>query len=276
MLMSLLLWVANPLTVFRHFRQHRYLLMQLAWREVQVRYRGSWLGPLWSLLTPLLMLAVYTFVFSVIFKARWGDGIESQTDTALALFGGLTAFGLFAETVGSAPTLILGNRNYVKRVVFPLEILPLARLLSNLLQAGFAFCMFAAALIILRGAIPWTMLLLPVVILPLALLTLGCALFLASLGVFVRDIQQVVSLVVTMLMFMSAVFYPVSSLPPESQWAFKINPLVPIIEDVRRVCLVGSMPDWPSWLVTLLVSVLVAMAGLFWFMKSKNAFADVV
>ena len=100
--------------------------------------------------------------------------------------------------------------------------------------------------------------------------------FLAALGVFVRDIQQVVSLLITMLMFMSAVFYPLSSLPADCRWAFKLNPLVPIIEDVRRVCLMGTMPDWPSWLATMLVSALAAMAGLFWFMKSKNAFADVV
>jgi len=274
--MSLLVWAANPLAVFRHFRQHRYLLVRLAWREVQARYRGSWLGPLWSLLTPLLMLAVYTFVFSVIFKARWGNGLESSTDTALALFGGLTAFTVFAETVGSAPALILGNQSYVKRVVFPLEILPVARLLSNLLQASFAFSAFAVALLIFRGTVPWTMLLLPVALLPLTLLSLGGALFLASLGVFVRDIQQVVSLVITMLMFLSAIFYPVSSLPSECRWAFELNPLVPIIEDVRRVCLMGAMPNWPSWLATTTVGLLAAVGGLFWFMKSKNAFADVV
>jgi lipopolysaccharide transport system permease protein len=274
--MSLALWVANPVAVFRHFRQHRYLLARLAWREVQARYRGSWLGPLWSLLTPLMMLAVYTFVFSVVFQARWGEGLESRTDFALALFASLTAFNMFAETVASAPMLILGNRNYVKRVVFPLEILPVARLLSNLVQAGFGFAAFAAATLIVKGALPWTIVLLPVVLLPLCLLSLACALFLSSLGVFVRDIQQVVSLVVTMLMFLSAVFYPLSSLPAELQPVVSLNPLVPIVEDVRRVCLQGMLPQWSTWAPATAVSLLLTMAGLLWFMKSKNAFADVL
>jgi len=160
--------------------------------------------------------------------------------------------------------------------VLPLEILPLARLLSNLVQASFGFLAFATAVLLVKGALPWTIILLPVVLLPLCLLSLACALFLSSLGVFVRDIQQVVSLAVTMLMFLSAVFYPLSSLPAELQPVVSLNPLVPIIEDVRRVCLQGMLPQSTTWIPATLLSLGLTKAGLFWFMKSKNAFADVL
>jgi lipopolysaccharide transport system permease protein len=272
-----LLWVANPVSVLRHFRRYRYLLLRLAWREVEFRYRGSFLGLFWSLLTPLLMLAVYTFVFSVVFHARWGAAqLQSRTDFALALFAGLTAFNLFAETVASAPYLILAHGNYVKRVVFPLEILPVARFLSNLVQAGFGFAVLVAALLLLKGGPPWTVIFLPLVIIPLSLLSLGCAFFLSSLGVFVRDIGQVVGLAVTALLFLSAIFYPLSRLPAPLQSVLCFNPLVPIVENVRRVTLLGMLPEWLSWFAVTLVSALVAMAGLSWFMRSKSAFADVL
>jgi lipopolysaccharide transport system permease protein len=275
--MSHLLWAANPFRVLRHFRQYRYLLLRLAWREVELRYRGSFLGVFWSLLTPLVMLAVYTFVFSVVFQARWGtSGSQSRVDFALAVFAGLTAFNLFADTVRSAPSLVLSNSNYVKRVVFPLEILPVARLLSNLVQAGLGFAVLLAAVLLLKGGLPWTLVFLPLVIVPLSLLSLGCAFFLSSLGVFVRDIGQVVGLVVTMLLFLSAIFYPLSRLPGPYQSVLCFNPLVPMIEDVRRVTLFGLMPDWPTWSAVTLVGGLTTLAGLTWFMKSKNAFADVL
>jgi lipopolysaccharide transport system permease protein len=271
------MWVANPVAVVGHFRQHRYLLAQLTRREVQARYHGSWLGPLWSLLTPLLMLGVYTFVFSVVFPSRWGnDASGGRMDVALALFASLTAFGLFSETVGSAPQLILGNSNYVKRVVFPLEVLPVARLLSNLVQTGFGFAIVLVALLLVRGGLPWTVLWLPVVLLPLCLLTLGCAFFLASLGVFVRDVGHVIGLAVTMLMFLSAVFYPVSSVPVDWQWAMNINPLAVVVEEVRRVMLDGQSPDWAAFGLLTLTGGATLAAGLVWFMRSKNAFADVL
>jgi lipopolysaccharide transport system permease protein len=270
-------WAINPVAVFGHFRRHRYLLSRLAWRDVQVRYRGSWLGPLWALLTPLLMLAVYAFVFSEVFKYRWGTGEpQSRVDFALALFGSLTVFNLFAETLTAAPQLILANPNYVKRVVFPLEILPVARFTSNLVHSGFNFVVFLAAVLLFKGSLNWTLVFVPVVVAPLALLSLGCAFFLASLGVFVRDINNVVGLLVTMLMFMSAVFYPLSILPPAWQRLLSFNPLVPILEDFRRVTLQGLMPEWPMWCAVTVASAAVAVAGLAWFMQSKNAFADVV
>lgn len=275
--MSSWMWAANPIAVTRHFRQYRYLIGQLAWREVQTRYRGSWLGPLWSLLAPLLMLSVYTFVFSVVFRSRWGTAEpSSQVDVALALFASLTTFNLFAETLGSAPQLILGNRNYVKRVVFPLEILPVARLAANLVQAGFSFAILLPALWIFRGGIPASAALLPLMLLPVCLLTLGGTFFFSALAVFIRDVNQVLSLIITMLMFVSAVFFPLSSLPPTWARLMTFNPLAVVVENVRRVLLDGVAPCWDQWAATMLLGAIVLAGGLLWFMRSKNAFADVL
>lgn len=266
----------NPLEIARHFARQRHLLAQLTWRQVQSRYSGSWLGPLWSVLSPLLMLGVYTFIFSVVFQPRWAGGDESRVDFALALFCSLATFGIFSETISAAPQLILGNPNYVTRVVFPLETLPLARLLANLVQAGFSYAILALALICLKGGLPWTIVFLPLVLLPLSLLTLGCAYFLASIGVFIRDIGQVVSLAVTMIMFLSAVFFPLTSLPPRWRPIVALNPLARLIEDARRTVLQGLPPDWTLWAATSAFCALVCLAGLIWFMKSKEAFADVI
>ena len=267
----------NPMEIVRHFARHRHLLLQLTWRHIQLRYHGSWLGPIWSLLSPLLMLCVYTFIFSVVFQTRLEDSANaSRLDFALALFCSLSTFGVFSETIGAAPFLVLGNPNYVKRVVFPLEVLTVARLLAKLVQAGFSYAILLLALVCVRGSLPWTIALLPIVLLPLSLLTLGCTFFLASLGVFIRDIGQVVSLAITMIMFLSAVFYPLASLPPRWRPILVLNPLVPLIEDARRTMLDGLLPNWPLWIAVTVFSVLLSIAGLVWFMNSKSAFADVM
>jgi lipopolysaccharide transport system permease protein len=258
-------------------RQHRQLLKQLTWREVQVRYRGSWLGVFWSLLTPLLMLTLYTFVFCVVFQARWNaQADEGKLDFALSLFAGLTIFNLFSETINAAPTLILGHTNYVKRVVFPLEVLPLARFLSGLTQAGFSLAILLAVNLAYRGSIAWTLVFLPAVLLPAALVTLGLAYFLASLGVFVRDIGNLVAPASTALLFLSPVMYPLSKLPEELQPVLAYNPLAPIVDGFRRVTIECRPPDWPSWTAVTLFGVMLAWAGWTWFARSKNAFADVL
>jgi lipopolysaccharide transport system permease protein len=257
--------------------RHRHLVILLAKRNVQGRYKGSLLGMIWALLTPVLMLFVYIFVFSVVFETRWGTNeSQSRTDFGLALFAGLTAFNLFAETISISPGLILANRNYVKRIVFPLEVLPASQFLANLVQATCCFLILLVALLTVRGGIPWTVLFLPVVLLPLSLLTLGCAYFVSSLGVFIRDAQHIIGFLVTMLLFLSAVFYPVTAVPPTWQWLLRLNPLVPIIEDVRQVTLHGEPPDWPHWCLVTLFGSFTFAAGLAWFSKSKRAFADVL
>ena len=267
----------NPLALVQRFARHRYLLLLLAKRNVQQLYRGSFLGVAWALLTPLLMLFVYVFVFSVVFQARWGVAeSQSPADFGLALFVGLTAFNLFAATVTNAPRLILANQQYVKRIVFPLEILPVAQFLANLVQAACCLVIFLVALLLLKGSVPWTVVFLPVVLIPLSLLCIGCAYFVSSLGVFIRDLEHVIGLATTAIMFLSAIFYPVAAIPEKWQSVFRLNPLVPIIEDMRRVTLQGLVPDWSYWCPVTLFSVLLAMMGMAWFTKSKRAFADVL
>jgi lipopolysaccharide transport system permease protein len=270
-------WSLAPRQAWQMLRQHRQLLRQLAWREVQSRYRGSWLGVLWSLLNPLVMLTLYTFVFSVVFQARWNvQAEEGKLDFALSLFAGLIVFNLFAETITAAPALVLANTNYVKRVVFPLEVLPLARLLSGMVQAVFSLVILILANLLCRGYVSWTLVFLPLVLLPTLLMTLGLAYFLASLGVFVRDIGNVVGPGTTALMFLSPVMYPLSRLPESVRPVLAYNPLAPAVDGFRRVTIECQVPDWTSWIVVTLFGLLLVWAGWTWFAKSKNAFADVL
>ena len=203
----------TPVEMLASLWRSRDLVYAAAKREVQGRYRGSVFGLLWSFFTPLFMLAVYTFVFSVVFKARWSINNHSKTEFALVLFAGLIVFNLFAECINRAPGLIVSNPNYVKKVVFPLEILPLVSLLSALYHALISLAVWLVAYLFFYGLPPATVLLLPLVLLPLSLFIMGCSWLLASLGVFLRDISQIIGITVTVLMFLSPIFYSASSLP---------------------------------------------------------------
>jgi lipopolysaccharide transport system permease protein len=241
------------------------------------RYKGSFIGLGWSFIQPLAMLCVYTFVFSVIFKVRWGiEAGEGKATFALALFIGLITFSVFSEMVNSAPSLILGNANYVKKVVFPLEILPLVRLFSTLINAVFSLGVLMAGILFINHFVPWTALLLPLVWLPMMMFTLGCGFFLASLGVFVRDIGTVIGVLTTMLFFLTPIFYPISAVPEQFRIFCRINPIAIFVEDARRVVLWGLSPDWPWFFFGMALSVAVLIFGFVWFMKSKKAFADVI
>jgi lipopolysaccharide transport system permease protein len=184
-------------------------------RDVAGRYRGSILGLFWSLFNPILMLVIYTFVFSVVFKARWSVDSDSKTEFALMLFAGLMIFNLFAECVNRAPTLVIGNVNYVKKVVFPLEILPWVSLGSALFHFLVSLCVWLVACVVLFGELQVTALLLPVVLFPLLMFILGVAWFIAALGVYLRDVGQIVGVLTSVLMFLSPIFYPLSALPVE-------------------------------------------------------------
>ena len=257
--------------------RHRALVFALAKREVVGRYRGSVLGLAWSFFNPLLMLAVYTFIFSVVFKARWGlPGQESGADFALILFVGLILHGVFAECVNRAPGLILGNVSYVKKIVFPLEILPWVALGSALFHAAISFAVLLLAQLFLQQQLPWTVILLPLVLLPLVLGTLGMAWFLSALGVYIRDIAQLTGLLTTALLFVSAVFFPVSALPPSYQFWVRLNPLAYVIEQGREVLVFGRSPDMAGLALTTLAGGLLAWAGFGWFQKTRRGFADVL
>jgi lipopolysaccharide transport system permease protein len=254
---------------------HRSLIRQMIWREVIGRYRGSFLGLLWSFVTPVLMLTIYTFVFSTVFQARWGAGSESRVEFALVLFAGLIAFNLFAECITRAPSLVLGNVNYVKKVIFPLQILPWVALGSALFHVAINLAVLLCALFFAM-AVPWTAVFVPVVLMPLVLLILGLSWLLASLGVFVRDIGQFVSMAMTALMFLSPIFYPASALPESVRaWLF-LNPLTLIIEQLRDVLIWGQMPNWGGLALYALFALAVAGLGYFWFQKTRKGFADVL
>ena len=249
-------------------------------REIIARYRGSFLGLLWTLINPVLMLLIYTFVFGVVFKVRLEPQNSYLYDDkfafAMLLFTGLVLFNLFSECLSRAPGLILTNVNYVKKVIFPLEILPLVSLGSALFHAGISFLVLFAFLLIMEHPIEWTIIFLPIVLLPLMLFTVGLSWILASIGVFVRDIGQLISLILTMLLFLSPIFYPASALPEPIRDYLFLNPLTLIIEQVRSVILCGQLPDWNSLALYYLFASFIAWSGLAWFRKTRKGFADVL
>jgi len=263
----------NELATLYRYRQ---LLAALTARDLKARYRGSILGLAWSFFNPLLMLVVYTFVFSVIFKARWGLGEESTADFAIVLFVGLIIHGLFAECVNRAPGIILANVNYVKKVVFPLEILPWVAAGSALFHSAVSIAVLLAAQLVFQHALAWTVVFLPIVLLPLLFATMGLAWFLSSIGVYVRDIGQAIGIFTMVLLFLSPVFYPVDALPENYRILLLLNPLTPVIGDARRVLIWGQPPDWGGLMLYSATSFVVAWLGFWWFQRTRRGFADVV
>lgn len=256
---------------------HRQLIIQMIKREAVGRYKGSIFGLAWSFINPILMLAIYTFVFSVVFKARWGEnGTDSKAQFALLVFVGMIVLGLFTEAVNRSPGLILGNANYVKKVVFPLEILPIISLGAALFHAAISFLVFSVALVAINHQIHWTLIFAPIVFAPLIFFTLGVTWVLASLGVFMRDVGQVIGILTTILMFMSPVFYPVSALPSRFQSVMLLNPLTFIIEQLRAIAIIGVMPNWSGLAIYSAVALLVMWLGYVWFQKTRKGFADVL
>lgn len=258
--------------------RQRQLIWRLSEREVIGRYRGSLLGWGWSFLNPLLMLAVYSFVFSQVFRSHWDQagGGHGTLGFAINLFAGLIVFNLFAECVSKAPTLILENANYVTKVVFPLEILAGVTVAAASFHALTSVIILAGFQLLGQGSIPLTTLWLPLVWLPLVLGCLGLTWCLSALGVFLRDISQVVGVIVSMLMFLSAVFYPASALPQAWRPLLSLNPLVPIIEQTRRVCVNGDNPQALFLLLGIPLGLLLCELGYRAFQKSRRAFADVL
>lgn len=257
--------------------RNRQLIVQMTKREVVGRYKGSAMGLAWSFFNPVFMLAVYTFVFSVIFKSRWGSaGDDSKIQFAVLLFVGMIVLNLFSDVLNRAPGLILGNVNYVKKVVFPLEILPIiavgAALFHSLISLGVLLAVFA----LFNGYLHWTIVFTPLIILPLVILITGLAWILASLGVFLRDVSQTTIIITTVLMFLSPVFYPVTAVPEKFRPFIMANPLTFIIEQARQVLIWGHVPDWLGLGAYTLVATAIAWAGYAWFQKTRKGFADVL
>ena len=257
--------------------RNRQLIVQMSKRDVIGRYRGSIMGMAWSFLNPLMMLAVYTFVFSVVFKTRWGvAGDVSKSGFAIVLFVGMILHGLFAECANRAPGLVLSNVNYVKKVVFPLEILPWVAMGSALFHAAISLLVLLLVQVTLNHVLPWTAIFFPLVLVPLLLATMGVSWFLAAIGVYLRDVTQTIGIFTTVLLFLSPIFYPVSALPEQYRIWLKLNPLTFIIEEGRKTLLFGQMPDWTGWGVYTIAGLTIAWLGFWWFQKTRKGFADVL
>jgi lipopolysaccharide transport system permease protein len=266
--------------LYRALRQswlQRQLFFKLLRRDFAERYRGSYLGVLWSLLLPLLSLLVFTFFFGVIFKTRWaGRGDGSLDELVLILFVGLALYNFLAECLGRAPSLILSHQNYVKNVIFPLEMLPVVMVASSLLTLAATLLVILLLQVTLGVGLTWTAALLPVTVLPLVLFVLGLGWFLSSLGVYIRDIQQLIVPLVQLMMFLSPVFYPIEALPESVRPWLQLNPLALVIEQTRGIVLFGQPPAWLPYLLCLGASALTALLGAYWFVRTRRGFADVL
>lgn len=268
---------STPVALVSTLVRNRGLVRQLAWQEIAGRYRSSLLGVAWMAITPLLMLSVYTFVFAVVFQARWGTaGSGDKAQFAVVLFAGLAVFTVLSECLNRAPGLIVSNANYVKRVVFPLELLPVIVLCGAVFHFMVSMLVWLVAAWILIGPPPLTAILLPVVMLPLAFGTLGASWGLAALGVYLRDVGQVVGVVVTGLLFLSPIFYPIEAVPEGARELIMLNPVGYVVEMARGVLVFGRLPNPIGFLVALLSSIFVAWAGFWLFQKTRKGFADVL
>lgn len=270
----------NPLALVARLWTSRELIAQLARREVQSRYRGSYLGTMWALITPLLTLGVFTLVFGTMSVARWAGSDRSGIfDFAIHMFVGIVLYGLFSECASRAPTLITGNPNYVKKTVFPLEILPVSILGAAAMHSLLGMVAALACVFIDRGALPWTVLLLPVVYLPILLLSLGAMWFLAAVGVFLRDVASFIGVIVQLLFFLTPVAYPLAAFhgnPQVQHMVRRTNLLAPIMENARSIVVEGQPPQWLEMAVVTLLSAGVALVAYALFMKLKRNFADAI
>ena len=262
----------------RSLWHNRSLIVQMSKREVVGRYKGSTMGLAWSFFNPVFMLVVYTFVFSEIFKSRWGGaGLEeSKTQFAIVLFVGMIVLGLFSEVVNRAPNMVLANVNYVKKVIFPLEVLPWVAFGSAVFHSLISLGVLLLVQLVLAHQLVWTALLFPFVLLPLVFITMGFSWFLASLGVYVRDIGQMMGMFTSVLFFLSPIVYPVSSLPEKYQGWMQFNPLAFTIEEGRNTLIFGKVPDFFHWALMLSAGLVIAFAGFAWFQKTRKGFADVL
>lgn len=251
-----------------------HLLWQLSRRDIASRYRGSRLGLLWAILSPLLLLLIYTFVFSVVFQARWGSVNESKTFFALNLFVGMILHGLLAECMNRSTGVLQQHSNFVKRIVFPLRLLPVVLLMSALFHALISMLILVAAHSLISQSLHWQVIGLPLLLLPLLLFTLGLSWGLAALAVFLRDLGQLMPMLTTILLFTAPVFYPVSALPADFQGWLSFNPLTTPIEMCRALLFQQQWPELATYGRSLAVSAVALVIGGVLFVRLRPGFAD--
>ena len=266
----------SPLALIESVWRHRATICSLARREVQTKYKGSVLGVFWSLANPLFMLAIYTFVFSEVFRMRWGGGLDHPLDFALMLFTGMVIFGFISELLTRAPALVTANPNLVKKILFPLEISAPVAMISATFQFGVGLALLLVAYTLSKGVPPMTVFLFPFIALPLFLLTLGATWFISSLGVFIRDISQLIGHTLMTAMFLSPIFYPITAIPERFRPFFYLNPLTFLVEQARKVLILGLPPDWAQLALFTVFAALVCYLGFAWFQFTRKGFADVL
>lgn len=254
--------------------QQRHLIFQLVSHELKARYYTSFLGVLWALIVPLSTLAIYTFVFSVVLPSVWQN--DGSVPYAFILFAALIPFTLFSDVINRSPTLILGYPNYVKKVVFPLHILPVVALGSALVDSLVSVALLLVGVLFFSHGILWTVIFLPLAYLPLFLITLGLAWFLASLGVYIRDVGPAINIITRLLFFLTPIVYPWERIPQKYLWIMKMNPLFAVVDSFRNVLLWGRPLAWDEWAVWVVVGFAVAILGYIWFAKTRAGFADVI
>jgi lipopolysaccharide transport system permease protein len=267
----------HPLAPWRSLWQHRDLLRILVKRNIQQRYKGSLLGLAWMFATPLLMLAVYTFVFSAVFEARWGRGVEaSRFAFAMIMLCGLAVFNIVSESLQGAHSVIVGNPNYVKKVVFPLEVLPIASVLTAVVFGLVWFGILVAGIAVSLGSLSAASLALPLILVPLVLVCCGLCWFLASVTVFFRDAPHAVGVALQVLFFLTPIIYGIEMVPAPFRAVIRLNPLTGMVEAVRDVLIYGAWPSCGVLAGLMLVALCVFQLGFVWFMKTRRGFADVL
>ncbi|MCC5045936.1 ABC transporter permease [Xanthomonas campestris] len=267
---------SNPIAPYASLLRHRRLVWELCKRDVAGKYRGSMGGTLWAFLNPLLMLAIYSFVFGYIFKSRWAAAGTGDTHFAVVLFSGLIFGNLFSECLSRAPVLITSNPNYVKKVIFPLEVLPWVVVGTSMFHALISFLVLLIAMLLTGASIPVTALFFPVIMLLFLPMVAGVTWLVSALGVYFRDAQQIMMVLTTALVFLAPIFYPRSSLPQEYQWLQMLNPLTFVVEAGRSVVLWNVLPAVEHVLVYLLISLVASWFGWLGFNATRKGFADVL
>jgi lipopolysaccharide transport system permease protein len=263
----------NP---FAAFGRHRNLTRELVRNEILGRYRGATFGMLWSLLSPFMMLVVYTIAFGSILKGRWPQVGDTHAEFGLVIFVGIFVHGFFGECFTRAPRLMLENANYVKRVVFPLDILPWTMVLSGIFHLSMNVLVFCLLSFFVFQQLSPMVLLLPLVLAPLVLLTVAVSWVMSSLGVYLRDVAQVAPVVATAMFFLSSAIIPVDAVPAQYQLVFKLNPLTFFIDQARAVALWGQQPDWIGLGWYAIGGVAAVFAAHAWFRRTSRGFADVL
>ncbi|MCU1324641.1 MAG: Transport permease protein, partial [Bryobacterales bacterium] len=255
--------------------QNRSLIRTLVRRDVMSRYTGSFGGAFWTVLNPLMLMMTYFFVFGIVMNTKF-ENDPSRTGFALYFLAGMLPWLAISEAVGRAPFVLLEHRNFIKKLVFPVETLPVNLVVSGLVTEFFGLLLFLAALFLIRGSLPWTAIYLPFAIIPQILLTAGLAWFLSALAVFVRDLGQVIGYLLTVLMFLTPIFYSEKAVPAAAAGLMMFNPIYVLVRAYRATLLEGRAPDFGALAVLGAASLLVLILGHAWFYKLRKSFPDLI